>query len=98
MADTYNLWDDAGATGWLAANPGRVTGLHVAARPGDGVGRVLPGEAGERDRELLEALRGAGWNGSVDVEIFSAPDGFWSLPAREAARRAYSAARSLAAL
>jgi sugar phosphate isomerase/epimerase len=97
MADTYNLWDDAAAVRWLAANPGRVTGLHVAGWPGDGAGRALPGEAGGRERELVEALRGAGWDGSVDVEIFSTPDGFWSLPAGEAARRAYSAARSLMA-
>jgi sugar phosphate isomerase/epimerase len=95
MADTYNLWDDAGADAWLAANPDRVTGLHVAGHPGDSSGRALPGEAGGRDRQLVDALRGAGWDGSLDVEIFSTPHGFWSLPVDEAARRAYAAARSL---
>jgi sugar phosphate isomerase/epimerase len=95
MADTYNLWDDGAAAGWLAANPGRVTGLHVAGRPGEDAGRALPGEAGDRERELVAALRGAGWDGSLDVEIFSTPDGFWSLPADEAARRAYRAVRDL---
>ena len=32
--------------------------------------RLLPGEAGERDRELIEALRAGGWDGTLDVEIF----------------------------
>jgi len=95
MADTYNLWDDEAAAGWFARNPGRVTGLHVAGPPGDGAGRVLPGQAGERERELVDALRGAGWDGSLDVEIFSTPDGFWSLPVEDAARRAYDAAQAL---
>ena len=95
MADTYNLWDDAGAATWLAANPDRVTGLHVAGHPGGGAGRVLPGEAGDRERELVDALRDSGWDGSLDVEIFSTPDGFWSLPPDEAARRAFKAAQGL---
>jgi sugar phosphate isomerase/epimerase len=95
MADTYNLWDDEGAAEWLARNPGRVTGLHVAGPPGSGAGRALPGQAGERERELVDALRAAGWSGSLDVEIFSTPDGFWSLPVEEAARRAYDAAQAL---
>jgi sugar phosphate isomerase/epimerase len=94
MADTYNLWDDAQAGEWLAANAGRVTGLHVAGRPGAGGGRTLPGESGARERTLVEALRGAGWSGSLDVEIFSTPDGFWSLPVDEAARQAHRAARA----
>ena len=34
--------------------------------------------------------------GSLDVEIFSTPDGFWSLTADEAARRAYAAVVALA--
>jgi len=95
MADTYNLWDDGDAAGWLAANPARVTGLHVAGRPTGAPGRVLPGEAGERDRELVAALRGSGWKGSLDVEIFSTPERFWGLPVDEAARRAYAAVTAL---
>ncbi len=95
MADTYNLWDDVDAAAWLRANASRVTGLHVAGPPGDGAGRALPGRAGDRERELVAALRAGGWDGSLDVEIFSTPDGFWSLPVAEAARIAYDAARSL---
>jgi sugar phosphate isomerase/epimerase len=96
MVDTYNLWDDAGAVEWLAANGGRVTGVHVADRPArDRDDRVLPGEAGARTRELLDAARAGGWDGSVDVEIFSEPERFWGLPVDEAASRAHAAATAL---
>ncbi|HXG75816.1 MAG TPA: sugar phosphate isomerase/epimerase [Gaiellaceae bacterium] len=96
MADTYNLWHEPPEA--LAAVASRVTGLHVAdepAEPGRG-DRVLPGEGGTRSREHLHALRAAGWDGFLDVEIFSTPDRFWALPVEEAARRAYVAAASLA--
>jgi hypothetical protein len=43
----------------------------------------------------VEALRACGWDGSLDVEIFSTPEGFWGLPVEEAARRAYAAAAAL---
>ena len=95
MVDTYNLWDDNQAVEWLAANSGRVSGVHVAGRTGNVADRVLPGEAGDRERKLVEALRAGGWDGSLDVEIFSTPDGFWSLPVDEAARRAHAAATLL---
>jgi sugar phosphate isomerase/epimerase len=93
LVDTYNLWDDADAAGWIAHNPDRIAGVHVAC-PEVGSGRALPRGSG-RERELVGALRVAGWNGSLDVEIFSAPDGFWSLPVDEAARQAHAAAASL---
>jgi sugar phosphate isomerase/epimerase len=95
MVDTYNLWDDPGAAAWLATNGARVTGVHVAGPAGPAAGRCLPGEAGGRERELVRALREGGWDGSLDVEIFSTPDGFWSLPVAEAARRAHAAAATL---
>ena len=74
----------------------RVVGLHVSDWPEERSSRdrLLPGEGGARSREIVAALRRAGWQGSLDVEIFSTPDGFWSLPVDEAARRAYGAARS----
>ena len=37
----------------------------------------------------------AGWDGALDVEIFSTPELFWGLPVDEAARRAYAAAAAL---
>jgi sugar phosphate isomerase/epimerase len=95
MADTYNLWSESPEA--LAAIADRVTGLHVAdvPREPDRTDRVLPGEGGLRSAEHVAALRAAGWDGYLDVEIFSTPDGFWALPAEEAARRAFAAASQL---
>ncbi len=96
MADTYNLWEEAPAE--LAASAWSVTGLHVADVPAepDRTDRLLPGEGGTRSSELVAALIATGWNGFLDVEIFSTPERFWALPADEAARRAYAAASALA--
>ena len=94
MADTYNLADVEPAA--LAAAIGRIAGVHVAdelPEPVPGV-RALP-EPDGRSARLVEALRTAGWSGTLDVEIFSAPDGFWALPADEAARRAHAALAAL---
>jgi len=94
MADTYNLWHEP--PGALAAVAGRVTGLHVADDPGgDREDRVLPGEGGTRAIEQIRALAAAGWDGYLDLEIFSTPERFWGLPVDEAARRAHAAARTL---
>lgn len=94
MADTFNLGhEDTAAI--VAAAP-RFTGLHVADElpaPQPGV-RALPSANG-RSAELVAALRAAGWDGTLDVEIFSTPDAFWALPVEEAARRAFAAASSL---
>jgi sugar phosphate isomerase/epimerase len=91
MADTYNLWEETPAA--LANVAHRVTGLHIAdvpAEPGR-TDRVLPGEGGSRSADLVRALTRAGWDGFLDVEIFSEPDLFWSLPVAEAAGRAHVA-------
>jgi sugar phosphate isomerase/epimerase len=95
MADTYNLWHEHPET--LAAVADRVTGLHVADEPAEPgrTDRALPGEGGTRSAEHVAALRAAGWDGYLDVEIFSTPDGFWALSPREAARRAFAAASQL---
>ena len=88
MADTFNLAHEA--THDVVAAASRFTGLHVAdelPEPIAGV-RRLPHEGG-RSAELVAALRAAGWDGILDVEIFSTPDAFWALPADEAARQAY---------
>ena len=73
MADTYNLWGEAPEN--LAVVAERITGLHVAdvPREPDRTDRVLPGEGGVRSAEHVAALRGAGWDGYLDVEIFSTP-------------------------
>ena len=57
--------------------------------------RVLPGEGISRTAELVGALAAAGWDGALDVEVFSTPELFWGLPVAEAARRAYEAAAAL---
>ena len=95
MADTYNLWHEPPEG--LAAVAHRVTGLHVADEPPEPgrTDRVLPGEGGARSAEHVAAMRAAGWNGYLDVEIFSTPDRFWALPVEEAARRAYAAVSHL---
>ena len=91
MADTYNLWHEPPEA--LAAVASRVTGLHIADEPSEPgrTDRVLPGEGGMRSAEHVHALVAAGWDGYLDVEIFSTPERFWSLPVDEAARRAYAA-------
>jgi sugar phosphate isomerase/epimerase len=91
MADTYNLWHEPPEA--LAAVASRVTGLHVADEPSEPgrADRVLPGEGGTRSAEHVRALVAADWDGSIDVEIFSTPERFWSLPVDEAARRAHAA-------
>jgi sugar phosphate isomerase/epimerase len=95
MADTYNLGHESPEA--LAAVAARVTGLHVADEPSEPgrSDRVLPGEGGERSAERVRALVTAGWNGFLDVEVFSTPELFWSLPVDEAARRAHAAAGGL---
>ena len=98
MVDTYNLWHERPEA--IAAVADRVTGLHVADEPPDlsRTDRVLPGEGGKRSAEQVRALVEAGWNGYLDVEIFSTPDRFWGVPVREAARRAYAAVSPLSSV
>jgi sugar phosphate isomerase/epimerase len=95
MVDTYNLWHERPEA--VAAIADRVTGLHVADEAPDltRTDRVLPGEGGTRSAEHVRALRAAGWDGFLDVEIFSTPDRFWGLPVDEAARRAHAAVSRL---
>jgi sugar phosphate isomerase/epimerase len=98
MADTYNLAREA--PGDVARVVTRLTGLHVAAVPADGDAsgpRVLPDEGDGSAAALVHELRQAGWDGTLDVEIFSTPEGFWALPVDEAARRAHAAAAALVA-
>jgi sugar phosphate isomerase/epimerase len=96
LFDTYHLWDDPDVLPWIEANASRVVGVHVADWPSfDRGDRVLPGEGVCRVRDLVGALAEAGWDGALDVEIFSTPELFWGLPVAEAARRAHAAAVAL---
>lgn len=94
--DTYHQWDDADAPRWIAANAGRITGVHVSDWPRDrsSPDRVLPGEGGGRSRALVSALRTAGWSGSLDVEIFSSTDRF-ARPSTAVAREVRAAVQTL---
>lgn len=97
LLDTYHACGDPNALEWIAGSAARVSGVHVSDWPQAGRSdRVLPGEGGSGSRELVRALVAAGWDGTLDVEIFSTPDRFWGLPGEEAARRARNAAAALA--
>jgi sugar phosphate isomerase/epimerase len=96
MVDTYHVADTDGVLGDIERNVDRITGLHVAEWSADGSeGRALPGEGVGRTREIVDTLCAAGWDGWLDVEIFSTSEGFWGLAPDEAARRAYAAGREL---
>ena len=96
MVDTFHVGDTETVLADLEQNVDRITGLHLAEWSTDGSeGRALPGEGRGGTREVVDTLRGAGWDGWLDVEIFSTPDGFWGLPPDEAARRAHAAASAL---
>jgi sugar phosphate isomerase/epimerase len=96
MVDTFHVGDTETVLADIEQNVERITGVHVAEWSADGSeGRALPGEGRGGTREVVETLRGAGWDGWLDVEIFSTPDGFWALPPDEAARRAHAAASAL---
>jgi sugar phosphate isomerase/epimerase len=96
MVDTYHVGDTDDVLGDVERHVDRITGLHVAEWAGEGTeGRALPGEGLGGAREVVEALRASGWDGWVDVEIFSTPEGFWGLPPDAAARSAYEAGRAL---
>jgi sugar phosphate isomerase/epimerase len=96
MVDTVHLWDTPGLEQEVVLHCARVTGFHAADKLAPGApGRVLPGEGVTRPDALAALLRAAGFDGYVDIEIFSTPEDFWGLPVDEAARRAAAAARSL---
>ena len=96
MFDTYHLWDTPTVFDDIERHIGRFTGVHIADWPGgERTDRLLPGEGVSRTAELVAALAAAGWDGHLDVEIFSTPEAFWGLPVEDAARQAYAAARSV---
>jgi sugar phosphate isomerase/epimerase len=100
MVDLWHVWDTPDVEQHLAANIGRITGVHVSDWFAEGRGdRALPGEGISRTAELMGVLRDAGWRGSWDVEIFGdpeRPDSLWSLEVDEAAQRAHAAIAAVA--
>ena len=96
LFDTYHVWDDPEVLPWIEANISRIVGVHISDWPAlDRTDRALPTEGISHTLELVAALVLAGWDGALDVEIFSTPELFWGLPVDEAARRAYAAAAPL---
>ncbi len=96
LFDTYHVWDDPAVLSWVAENIDRIAGVHVCDWPSrDRFDRVLPGEGISQTGVIVAALVAAGWDGCLDIEIFSTPELFWGLPVDEAARRAYAAISSL---
>jgi sugar phosphate isomerase/epimerase len=97
MVDSYNVGDTATVLEDLARWGTRISGVHVADAPSEPqlAERALPGEGSTPTRRIVETLRDAGWEGYLDVEIFSTPDAFWGLPLDEAVSRAYAAAQAL---
>jgi sugar phosphate isomerase/epimerase len=98
MVDSVHVWDTPSLEEDVARYASRVAGLHVADKLAPGApGRVLPGNGITHPERLVGLLRAAGFDGYVDIEIFSTPEQFWGLPVAEAAQRAAAAARSLVA-
>ena len=97
LLDTYNVWDDPSFFDFVGRASYRIAGVHVADWPEEEgrTDRVLPGEGISHTKEIVEALALSGWDGYLDVEIFSEPDRFWGLPVAVAARRAHAAVSAL---
>jgi sugar phosphate isomerase/epimerase len=96
MIDSVHVWDTPSLEDDIARNAHRITGLHVADKLAPGAaGRLLPGEGTTRPDRVLELVLATGFDGYVDIEIFSTPEAFWGLSAAEAARRAHGALRAL---
>ena len=99
LLDVYHVWDDPALWDLIARASYRIAGVHVSDWPVEAgrTDRVLPGEGVGRTREIVDALALSGWDGSLDVEIFSEPDRFWAHPVEDAARLAFAAASALVA-
>jgi sugar phosphate isomerase/epimerase len=98
MVDTVHVWDTPGLAAEIALYSSRITGLHAADKLAPGApGRVLPGEGVSHPELLVGLLRGTGFDGYLDIEIFSTPEAFWGLPVGQAAASAAAAGRSLMA-
>lgn len=97
LLDVYHLWDDPAVWDLIGRASYRIAGVHASDWPidPDRSDRELPGRGIGRTQELVDALALSGWEGSLDVEIFSDRGGFWELPVDEAARQAFAAASDL---
>jgi len=99
LVDVYHVWDDPALWDLIARASYRIAGVHLADWPTEPgrTDRLLPGEGLGRTKEIVDALELSGWEGSLDVEIFSEPARFWSHAPDEAARLAFAAVSALVA-
>jgi sugar phosphate isomerase/epimerase len=97
MLDLYHSADDPALWDLIGRATYRIAGVHVADRPAEPgrSDRVLPGEGVLPLAEIVDALELSGWDGFLDIEIFSETGRFWGLPVEEAARRAHAAVAAL---
>jgi sugar phosphate isomerase/epimerase len=97
LLDLYHVWDDPLVWDFVGRASYRIAGVHVADWPEDAsrTDRVLPGHGVSETQALVDALALSGWDGFLDVEVFSEPDRFWALPVDEAARQAHAAITAL---
>ena len=96
LVDSVHVWDTPSLEDDITRNADRITGLHIADKLAPGAaGRLLPGEGMTRPDRVLELVLATGFDGYVDVEIFSTPEAFWGLSPGEAARRAHGALTAL---
>ena len=96
MVDTVHIGDTPTLEADIAAFGHRAAGFHISDKASAGApDRLLPGEGVTNPQRVLELLRAASYDGYVDIEIFSTPDGFWGLPVDEAARRAFASISGL---
>lgn len=97
LIDLWHVWDDELVWDFVGRASYRIAGVHVADWPDDAgrTDRVLPGEGVSDTKALVDALALSGWDGYLDVEIFSEPERFWALPVEEAARQAHAALTAL---
>ena len=101
--DTWHHFRSGGTVQQLAAvDPATIAAIQfndVAAQPWDNLveetamGRLLPGTGASDSVAVYRALRSAGVDVTVNVEVFSAE--LMALPAQEAAQRLYDSMRSV---
>ena len=93
LLDLYHVWDDPAVWDFIGRASYRIAGVHVADWTGiEGrADRILPGDGVSRTRELIAALALSGWDGFLEVEIFSEPERFWGLEVDDAAQQAHAA-------
>lgn len=99
LFDTWHLWDTPDILAQVREHIDLIGGVHVSDwrdQTRSWADRAFPGEGTMPLRKLIDALQGAGFNGTYDIEIFSDngefdtsyEDSLWALPPVEIVDRA----------